>query len=86
MACYARANGLKERLKSIDIVVKNCCRPVAFKDGSGISNPNFIRSFEKLVTSAVRALGTLKALNFVRIRFIDLGMSFMTTSNIFCQN
>ncbi|TAQ91151.1 hypothetical protein B7494_g507 [Chlorociboria aeruginascens] len=61
------------RLKSVELVVKNCCRPnFQWNDGSGITDISFILAFEALVGSAVRALATFSALEFLRIRFIDL--------------
>jgi hypothetical protein len=62
-------------LKSIDLTVKNCCRPLSnFHDsGSGIQDMGFIEAFEKLVISAVRSLDKLKQLQYLRIRFVDLG-------------
>jgi hypothetical protein len=64
------------RLKSIDLIVKNCCRPTyVWNDGSGITDMAFIMAFESLVVSGVKALDKLAALEFLRIRFIDLGMS-----------
>lgn len=63
----------KPRLKSLDLIVKNVCRdPTAYNDGTGIHNWAFIKSFEALVTSAVRSLKTYSDLSFLRIRFIDL--------------
>lgn len=62
------------RLKSMDIVVKNCCRADSFvwNDGTGINNWDFIQRFEKLVTEGVRALELYPYLSFLRIRYIDL--------------
>jgi len=63
----------KPRLKSLDLIVKNVCRdPTAYNDGTGIHNWGFIKSFETLVTSAVRSLTAYPDLSFLRIRFIDL--------------
>ncbi|RAL11888.1 uncharacterized protein BO97DRAFT_434934 [Aspergillus homomorphus CBS 101889] len=70
----------KSRLKSLDLVVKTCCREkktvapgLAFLDDfSGITNLNFIRSFEKLVLGAVHSLQLHPRLDAMRIRFIDL--------------
>ncbi|RAK71399.1 uncharacterized protein BO72DRAFT_453745 [Aspergillus fijiensis CBS 313.89] len=70
----------KSRLKSLDLVVKTCCREkkhvhpgLAFLDDfSGITNLNFIRSFEKLVLGAVHSLQLHARLDYMRIRFIDL--------------
>lgn len=62
------------RLKSIDLIVKNCCRPTfVWNDGSGITDMGFIMAFESLVVSGVKALDKLAALELLRIRFIDLG-------------
>jgi hypothetical protein len=61
------------RLKSLDLTVKNCCRPAAvFMDGSGINDPAFITALENLVIAGVSSLDHLKSLTFLRIRFIDL--------------
>ncbi|KAK2805217.1 hypothetical protein FQN51_000740 [Onygenales sp. PD_10] len=67
------------RLKSVDLVVKACCREPRsddssplFNDLSGITNMNFINSFEKLVIAAVRSLDVFVVLDHMRIRFIDL--------------
>ncbi|OAX77972.1 hypothetical protein ACJ72_07723 [Emergomyces africanus] len=91
----ARAAMLKShstsKLKSVDLVVKSCCRDQRLRshphshshddgessttlpnDLSGVTNMNFIQSFEKLVLAAVRSLDAFTALNHVRIRFIDL--------------
>jgi hypothetical protein len=59
------------KLKSLDLTVKNCCRPV-FMDGSGINDPAFITALENLVVAGVRSLDHLKSLTLLRIRFIDL--------------
>lgn len=64
------------RLKSVDLVVKNVCRPtVVWNDGSGITDVGFITAFEALVISSVKSLDRLAALDFLRIRFLDLGKS-----------
>jgi hypothetical protein len=34
---------------------------------------NFIDAFETLVVAAIRAMGNLKALEYLRIRYVDLG-------------
>ncbi|CAK7212271.1 hypothetical protein SCUCBS95973_001407 [Sporothrix curviconia] len=62
------------RLKSVDVTVKNCCRHVTHwhESGSGVTDLNFIRAFESLVLSAVRSLAKLKALEHLRIRYVDL--------------
>ncbi|SZF01351.1 unnamed protein product [Blumeria hordei] len=66
----------ESRVKSVDIVVKNVCRPslldVGWGDGSSITDMKFIVAFEKLVVAAIRSLGKLSVLEFLRIRFIDL--------------
>jgi hypothetical protein len=68
------SNPRASRLKSVDLVVKNVCRPTfQWNDGSGITDMAFILAFEALVISAVRALEKLVVLDFLRIRFIDLG-------------
>lgn len=63
------------RLKSIDVTVKNCCRKVAHwnESGSGITDMNFINAFEELVLAGIRALGRLKSVEYLRIRYVDLG-------------
>ena len=61
------------RLKSVDLIVKNCCRDAkAWNDTTGIQSWPFIALFTALVTSAVRSLRVFSALNSLRIRFIDL--------------
>lgn len=70
------------RLQSIDLTVKNCCRPLtALYDsgsGSGIQDMGFIEAFEKLVLAAIRALEVLKKVRYLRIRFVDLGRFFFS--------
>jgi hypothetical protein len=63
------------RLKSIDLTVKNCCRQVTHwnESGSGITDMNFINAFEELVIAGIRALGRLKSVEYLRIRYVDLG-------------
>jgi hypothetical protein len=65
------------KLKSIDLTVKNCCRHVTHwnESGSGITDMNFIKAFESLVMSGIRSLTKLKALEYLRVRYVDLGMS-----------
>lgn len=72
-----RSDSRTTRLKTIDLTVKNCCRPVPqFHDsGSGIQDMNFIHAFEMLVLAGINSMSTLKALEYLRIRFVDLGMS-----------
>jgi hypothetical protein len=82
------------RLKSIDLTVKNCCRPtIQYHDsGSGIQDMNFINAFETLVLSGIRSLSKLKAVEYLRIRFVDLGtishllhiISLESTLPLFC--
>jgi hypothetical protein len=62
------------RLKTIDITVKNCCRQNAQWDecGSGITDSHFINAFEQLVLAGIRSLERLKAVELLRIRFVDL--------------
>lgn len=68
------------RLKSMDLTVKNCC-PVPDSSstypssGSGIHEMGFIEAFEKLVVAAIRFLEKHEGLQYLRIRFVDLGMS-----------
>ncbi|KAM7191135.1 hypothetical protein V8F20_009453 [Naviculisporaceae sp. PSN 640] len=64
----------QDRLKSIDLTVKNCCRHVSslHESGSGITDMNFINSFEALVLAGIRALGKLRAVEYLRIRYVDL--------------
>ncbi|CAG8975584.1 hypothetical protein HYALB_00006791 [Hymenoscyphus albidus] len=67
------SNSRTSRMKSIDLLVKNICRPTfVWNDGTGICDMPFIQAFEALVHSAVRSLDKLAALEFLRIRFIDL--------------
>lgn len=63
----------QSKLKRIDIIVSNVCRdPNCSNDASGIHNYTFIKTFEMLVLSAMRALSLYTAVQFLRIRFIDL--------------
>jgi hypothetical protein len=70
------------RLKTIDITVKNCCRPNAQwnESGSGITDIHFIAAFEQLVLSGIRALERLKTVDLLRIRYVDLGMHCLYAS------
>ena len=70
-------NPLTTRLRSIDITVKNCCRHSSQHQdsGTGIQELGFIEAFERLVHSAVRSLDKFKEVQYLRIRFVDLGMS-----------
>ncbi|KAI4198088.1 MAG: hypothetical protein LQ350_005529 [Teloschistes chrysophthalmus] len=68
------------RLKSVDLIVRNCCRRrggcdnniSGYNDATGIYQIHFINAFKKLVVEAVRALATFTALDYLRIRFLDL--------------
>ncbi|RKF62102.1 hypothetical protein OnM2_036015 [Erysiphe neolycopersici] len=64
------------RLKTVDIVVKNVCRPsvheLGWGDGSIITDMKFISAFENLVVAALRSLGRLAMIELLKIRFIDL--------------
>ncbi|KAJ6032825.1 hypothetical protein N7444_010596 [Penicillium canescens] len=70
------------RLKSLDIVVKSCCRdePANKNDVvmppsqelSGINNMNFINIFESIIIGAVEGLAGMPHLDYIRIRYIDL--------------
>lgn len=63
------------RLKTIDLTVKNCCRNVVHwnESGSGITDMNFIKAFEALVLAGIKALARLKSVEYLRIRYVDLG-------------
>ncbi|KAL9049378.1 MAG: hypothetical protein Q9206_005560 [Seirophora lacunosa] len=75
---YAIAQGFRDpsRLQSVDIIVRNCCRPGAYpgssSDATGIYQPDFIAAFIRLVTEAIRALVILTSVNYLRIRYLDL--------------
>lgn len=73
-----RANARLTRLKSIDLTVKNICRPLCEyqASGSGIFDMMFIQNFEALVLGAIRSMESLTALEFLRIRYVDLGRVF----------
>lgn len=66
------------RLKTIDLTVKNCCRHVVHwnESGSGITDMNFIGAFEALVLAGIKALAKLKAVEYLRVRYVDLGMLY----------
>ncbi|CAI4219298.1 unnamed protein product [Parascedosporium putredinis] len=73
-----KANPRLTRLKSIDLTVKNICRSPEFQSsGTGIFDVSFIQNFENLVLGAIRSMEALTALNFLRIRYVDLGKSTM---------
>ena len=71
------ADARNTRLRSINITVRNCCRSRAsLRDsGSGITDMSFIDAFEQLVLSAIRAIEKLTALEYLKIRYVDLGKS-----------
>ncbi|KMP06502.1 hypothetical protein DIZ76_014415 [Coccidioides immitis] len=70
----------RSRLKAIDLVVKACCCEQSKLEGnlkfaldhSGITNMTFINSFENLIIAAAKSLDSLTAIQFMRIRYIDL--------------
>ncbi|KAI9739826.1 MAG: hypothetical protein M1834_006547 [Cirrosporium novae-zelandiae] len=69
----ARRNRNGSRLRSLDLVVKNCCRKNCILDeGTGITNWSFIQAFEALVVECVSSLAVLSELKDIRIRYIDL--------------
>ncbi|KAL8724839.1 MAG: hypothetical protein Q9166_007719 [cf. Caloplaca sp. 2 TL-2023] len=61
-------------LKSVDLIVRNCCRPRAYgyNEATGIYQIDFINAFRNLVIEAVRSLATFTNLHYLRIRFLDL--------------
>ncbi|KAJ5807687.1 hypothetical protein N7447_011143 [Penicillium robsamsonii] len=77
--------GSRSPLKSMDIVVKACChhqqadRSHHWSQMSqgigGITSMGFIRAFEAMVIKAIECLSVLPALEYLRIRFIDLDSS-----------
>ncbi|KAF4124928.1 hypothetical protein GMORB2_3767, partial [Geosmithia morbida] len=68
------ADSRDSRLRSVDITLKNCCRPLSryYDSGSGIHDMGFIDAFERLVLAAIRSLRVLKQVHYLRIRFVDL--------------
>ncbi|KAL1956064.1 hypothetical protein VTO42DRAFT_7659 [Malbranchea cinnamomea] len=68
------------KLKSVDIVVKACCAEpgnqgdtaIIHGDFTGVGNLSFIAAFENLVVSAISSLDVFTALDYLRIRYIDL--------------
>ena len=63
----------KPRMKSIDLVVKNCCRDLScWNDSTGIHSWAFIKAFADLVTASALSLQHYPDLKSLRIRFIDL--------------
>lgn len=76
-----QADPRQARLKSIDLSVKNFCRHGAlFELGSGITDMNFIAAFEAFVLKAIRSLNKLPNVDYLRIRYVDLGMQFPSLS------
>lgn len=67
-------------LKSINLVVKGCCcetricenGPTVQGNLTGITSMGFISAFENLVLSAVSSLEVFPALDYLRIRYVDL--------------
>lgn len=61
-------------LKSVDLIVRNCCRPngCGYNDATGIYQIDFINAFKTLVLEAVRSLSFFSSLHYLRIRFLDL--------------
>lgn len=87
------ADPMTSRLRSVDITVKNCCRKAYsfHESGSGIQDLVFIETFEKLVLSAIRSLEKFKRLEYLRIRFVDLGLraeiqTNTTSANLFLDS
>ncbi|KAJ5496181.1 hypothetical protein N7463_008168 [Penicillium fimorum] len=72
-------------LRSMDIVVKACCHQQQANGAhhwsqmsqgiGGITSMRFIRAFEAMVIKAIECLSVLPALEYLRIRFIDLDSS-----------
>lgn len=83
----AAAKTSPKTLTSIDLTVKNCCRPLRpqFHDsGSGIQDSEFIVAFGELVMAAIQALGTFPEIEFLRIRFVDLGKLTRSLTGAIC--
>lgn len=76
-----QADPRQARLKSIDLTVKNFCRhgPL-FEMGSGITDMEFIAAFEAFVIKAIRSLNKLPNVDYLRIRYVDLGMQLPVLS------
>ena len=78
----ATAMGSDSRLRSLDLVVKTCCHNTKVDKShhwlqmsqgiGGITSIAFIRAFEAMVIKAIECLSVLPALEYLRIRFIDL--------------
>ncbi|KEZ41464.1 Uncharacterized protein SAPIO_CDS7605 [Scedosporium apiospermum] len=72
-AAALKTNPRLTRLKSIDLTVKNICRTSDLhSSGTGIFDILFIQNFEALVLAAIRSMDVLTALQFLRIRYVDL--------------
>lgn len=73
---------VSSRLRSIDVTIKNCCRaPGALHEtASGIQEMAFIEAFERMVISAIRSLRRFEHIEYLRIRFVDLGMCLSITT------
>ncbi|KAL8335834.1 hypothetical protein RB598_009834 [Gaeumannomyces tritici] len=84
----ANADPRLTRLKSIDLTVKNCCRQVTHwnESGSGITDMKFIQAFEALVLAGIRALKRLRALEYLRIRYVDLDSPIPSLNPYFILN
>ncbi|KAJ5355590.1 hypothetical protein N7517_010199 [Penicillium concentricum] len=86
-ALKQRATTMDSRspLRSMDIVVKACCHNQQVDRSNywsqmsqgigGITSMGFIRAFEAMVIKAIECLSVLPALEYLRIRFIDLDSS-----------
>lgn len=81
----ATAMDSRSRLRSLDLVVKACCHNKQVDRShhwsqmsqgiGGITSIAFIRAFEAMVVKAIECLSVLPALEYLRIRFIDLDSS-----------
>ncbi|KOS45627.1 hypothetical protein ACN38_g3483 [Penicillium nordicum] len=81
----AAAMGSDSRLRSLDLIVKACCHNDKVDKShhwsqmsqgiGGINSIAFIRAFEAMVVKAIECLSVLPALEYMRIRFIDLDSS-----------
>ena len=75
-------SGVVSNLTSVDIGVKNCCRPrptseedtgdSVVGETASITSNSFIKAFDNMVTVAVFSLNSFPAMKYLRIRFIDL--------------
>ncbi|CAG8894190.1 unnamed protein product [Penicillium egyptiacum] len=81
----ATAMGSHSRLRSLDLVVKACCHNKQVDKShhwsqmspgiGGITSIAFIRAFEAMVVKAIECLSVLPALEYLRVRFVDLDSS-----------